>query len=238
MTLITFLPHRQVLAQIGDIEIRWYGLMYAIAFWAAWWLLPRLQWWRGIAMSRSRWTEMVAWGSVGALIGGRIGYAILYEPGFFAAHPLELFAYWRGGMSSHGGFIGAGLLLWWQTRRLSLTEKMSIADISTIPVSIGLALGRVGNFINGELFSGHAALYAAGANVAIAALLSIMLRKQAGSAGFMVGTFFVLYSAQRMLLETFRTIDTLIAADLTLGQLYTVPLLGLGVFFLVKSYYC
>ncbi|MDA1169243.1 MAG: prolipoprotein diacylglyceryl transferase, partial [bacterium] len=96
--------------------IRWYGVMYVVAFWAAWFMLPSLGKMRGMFLTRDQWTSIVAFGALGVLVGGRVGYAFFYEPLYFLQSPLELFSIWNGGMSSHGGFIGAALGVWWATR--------------------------------------------------------------------------------------------------------------------------
>jgi len=145
-----------VMVQIGPLAVHWYGVMYLLAF-AAFVLLGRL---------RARQRPELAWdaqqiddllfaGVLGVIVGGRLGEVIFYQPGYFAAHPLEVFAVWQGGMSFHGGFIGVLLALAWFAQKTG-RSFLQVGDFVAPLVPLGLALGRLGNFINGELWGREA----------------------------------------------------------------------------------
>ena len=141
-----------VAVQLGPLAIHWYGLMYLIGFLSLLWLGKR----RIRQQPQSGWTDrdlddILFYGALGVILGGRLGYVLFYQPGYFLLHPLEIFAVWQGGMSFHGGFLGvlAAMLLF-----SNKTGKpwLVIMDFVAPLVPIGLGAGRLGNFINGELW--------------------------------------------------------------------------------------
>src|SRR5690349_11110510 len=174
--MVELFPSREVVMMIGDWQIRWYGVMYVVAFWLAWWWLPRLAKSRNLNFSKEDWAYIVTLGAAGVLVGGRLGYAVFYMPAFFAAHPGQIIALWNGGMSSHGGFMGVAVALWYAARRLKI-DPLALADVVVVPVALGLALGRVGNFINQELYPGYWALLVAAADVVIGFMCWQCLRR-------------------------------------------------------------
>lgn len=150
--MFALFPSRTVALSLLGFGVHWYGLLYLAAFIIAWQLLPRLQHLRGLTLDRERWGTILTAGVLGVLIGGRLGFILFYAPLYFLSHPLEVFAVWQGGMASHGGFIGVAIALFYVLHRESYEMKLKIADLITVPVAIGLALGRLGNFINQELY--------------------------------------------------------------------------------------
>ena len=140
---------------IGPLAVRWYGLMYLAAF---------LQFW-GLGKHRIRthpqlgqagWTveqldDLLFYGVLGVVIGGRLGQVVFYEPGYYFSHPTEIVAVWKGGMSFHGGFLGVLAAVWLYARKMKRTW-LDITDFVAPLVPLGLAAGRIGNFINGELW--------------------------------------------------------------------------------------
>jgi phosphatidylglycerol:prolipoprotein diacylglycerol transferase len=146
-----FFPSRTVALSIGALQIHWYGIMYLLGFLIGAWLLPRLMKFRGLDLSRSDQESLILHVFLGVLLGGRFGFVLFYGGDYYLQHPLEIFAVWQGGMSSHGGFIGVILMLLLFCHRKKISV-LSLADIIVIPVAIGLALGRIGNLINGELY--------------------------------------------------------------------------------------
>jgi phosphatidylglycerol:prolipoprotein diacylglycerol transferase len=149
--MFQLLPSRTVAVQLFHFPIHWYGILYVVAFVCAIVLLPRLQKLRGLSLSTEAWMDVISWAIVGVLVGGRLGYVVFYDPSYFLASPWKVFAVWEGGMASHGGFIGVALALAIVSWKKKL-DLLRIADILTVPAGIGLALGRIGNFINQELY--------------------------------------------------------------------------------------
>lgn len=147
-----------VALQLGPLAVHWYGLTYLAAFGLFMWLgVRRLQHepyasMRGAqAWSRGDVEDFLFLGVLGVVLGGRLGYCLFYKPLYYAAHPLEVFAVWQGGMSFHGGLLGVIVAMLWfaRTRKKPLLQ---VADFVAPCVPTGLAAGRVGNFINGELW--------------------------------------------------------------------------------------
>jgi phosphatidylglycerol:prolipoprotein diacylglycerol transferase len=140
-----------VLFSIGPLAVRWYGLMYLLAFGAFWWLATRrIQ--AGLApITREQLEDMMFTGVLGVILGGRLGYVLFYKPGYYLAHPLEIPAVWTGGMSFHGGFLGVLLAMAWVAHRQRI-GWWRLMDFVAPLVPLGLAFGRLGNFINGELW--------------------------------------------------------------------------------------
>ena len=144
-----------VAIQLGPLAIHWYGLMYLLAFLQFWWLgRRRIQ--THPQLIEGGWTveqldDLLFYGVLGVILGGRLGEVLFYAPGYYLSHPMEILAVWKGGMSFHGGFLGvlvAMSLYSWRTRR----RWLEITDFIAPMVPLGLAAGRVGNFINGELW--------------------------------------------------------------------------------------
>src|SRR3954464_443779 len=136
---------------IGPLAVRWYGLMYLAGFAAAWWLgLRRIA--KGLApVTRTQFDDLLFLTVLGVILGGRLGYVLFYKPGYYFAHPLEIFAVWQGGMSFHGGLLGVFFALAYVARRHGL-RVLEMTDFFTPLAPLALAAGRIGNFINGELY--------------------------------------------------------------------------------------
>ena len=137
--------------QIGPLAVRWYGLMYLVGF-AAFYVLGRARVkdaWRDL--SAKDLEDLLFYGVLGVVIGGRLGFCLFYQPQWFAAHPLDVFKVWQGGMSAHGGMLGvlSVMVAFALSRRKSV---WTISDFVTPLVPLGLMAGRLGNFINGELW--------------------------------------------------------------------------------------
>lgn len=185
------------------------------------------------------------------LVGGRLGFVLFYEPGYFLSHPLDVVAVWQGGMSSHGGFLGVTLALLYALRERR-NEWLKLADIIVIPIAIGLALGRLGNFINQELYGiptnlpwgieipGEEGLrhptqiYAFLKDLFVAAVCFWHLKRGERGNGRTLALFLILYGVLRFLLEYLRVqeypmIDTEVLL-LSRGQVLTIPIFFTGVF--------
>ncbi len=137
--------------QLGPIAIHWYGLMYLLGF-AAVWLLGRSRIRKGKTDFTMRELEDIIFYSViGVIVGGRLGYTLIYKPAYYLSHPLEILYIWEGGMSFHGGLIGVILVLVWYAHRCG-RHFLEVGDFIAPMIPIGLAAGRWGNFVNGELW--------------------------------------------------------------------------------------
>jgi phosphatidylglycerol:prolipoprotein diacylglycerol transferase len=140
-----------ILVELGPIRVTWYGLMYVFGFFASY-LLVRYQMKRkDFGVSKLDVENLYFYLILGLIIGARLGYVLFYDLKMYLADPLEVFAIWHGGMSFHGGLIGVllvGILFSWKNKK----SFLKIADLFIVTAPIGLGLGRVGNFINGELY--------------------------------------------------------------------------------------
>jgi phosphatidylglycerol:prolipoprotein diacylglycerol transferase len=135
---------------IGPLSVRWYGLMYLLGFAAGWWLgVRRIR--QGLApVTRAQLDDLLFLVVLGVIVGGRLGYVLFYKPGHYAAHPLEIFAIWQGGMSFHGGLLGVMLAMIFAARRHHI-DWLRLMDFIAPLIPPGIAAGRLGNFINAEL---------------------------------------------------------------------------------------
>ncbi|MDR1848761.1 MAG: prolipoprotein diacylglyceryl transferase [Zoogloeaceae bacterium] len=134
---------------LGPLSVHWYGLMYLFAFCQFWYLgsirLARTNW------SQAEFSDLQFYGILGVIVGGRLGQVLFYDPAYYIAYPLEIFAVWKGGMSFHGGFLGVLGAMAWQARKYR-RRWLEISDFVAPLVPLGLLAGRIGNFINGELW--------------------------------------------------------------------------------------
>lgn len=198
--MVEWLPERAVLLQIGAWSVRWYGVLYVAAYLAGWWLAQRLQRERDLALTREQWLEITAWVAIGVLVGGRLGYALFYEPAYFVAHPSEMVALWQGGMSVHGGLIGVALVVGWlaRSRRVGV---LHLADVVVVPGAIGLMLGRLGNIINEEIYITPAMQFLALLQPLILAAGAYAVLRWSRHAGSVAAFFLLAEGSSRFFLE-------------------------------------
>jgi phosphatidylglycerol:prolipoprotein diacylglycerol transferase len=149
--MFTYSEIDPIALQLGPLAVRWYGLMYVIGILGGWWL--------GRVQARRPWSkltelqvdDMVTWIALGVILGGRVGSVLFYNFGEFIGDPMMLLRIWEGGMSFHGGFLGVLLAMWLYGRRIGV-NFWNLTDFIAPLVTIGLGAGRIGNFINGELW--------------------------------------------------------------------------------------
>jgi len=149
--LINYPSIDPVLLELGPLKIHWYGLMYLIAFASAWWLGKKRAAKSEGLISPEQVDDLIFYGAVGVVVGGRLGSVFFYNLDSFLSNPLYLFKIWQGGMSFHGGFLGVLVAMEVYRRKLGCSF-FQLTDFIAPLVPVGLAAGRFGNFINGELW--------------------------------------------------------------------------------------
>ncbi len=140
-----------IIVQVGPLALRWYGLMYLIGLTGAYWLIRRRVAEQRLGLTPDQVYDMVVYAALGVFLGGRLGYVFFYNLPYYLEHPLKIAAVWEGGMSFHGGLIGVIVSLIWFARRMGM-PVYTVADLAAAVTPLGLGFGRIGNFINGELF--------------------------------------------------------------------------------------
>ncbi len=245
---------------IGPLAIRWYGLMYLVAFaqflLLGRWLIRR----RGARLTVEQLDDLLFYGMLGVIVGGRLGQVLFYEPAYYLANPLEIIAVWKGGMSFHGGFLGVlvAMTLWARKHDKAWLE---VTDFIAPLIPLGLAAGRLGNFINGELWgrladpslpwamafpqAGDMAprhpsqLYHVGLEgLALFAILWLYSR-QPRPRGAVSGVFLIGYGAFRFITEFFREPDHGIFGQsytVSMGQWLSLPMIAAGLGLLLLAY--
>jgi len=248
-----------VALDLGFVQIHWYGLMYLIGIGGAWWLAARR-----LAAFDPRWTrdtlsDLVFWVAMGVILGGRLGYVLFYDLSSYLANPALILQVWKGGMSFHGGFIGVLLATAWFARRQGKTF-FELMDFIAPLVPIGLGAGRIGNFINAELWGKvsdlpwamvfptdpqqlprhPSQLYQfALEGLALFVILWLYTRKPRPTMA-VSGLFAICYGSFRILVEFVRVPDAqlgyLAFGWLTMGQLLSLPMIAVGVLLMVLAY--
>ncbi|MEJ2700573.1 MAG: prolipoprotein diacylglyceryl transferase, partial [Desulfuromonadales bacterium] len=145
-------PHIDpVIFRIGPVAVRWYGMMYLLGFLAAYFVIRYLARYRGLPLSAEGLSDLLFYCVIGVILGGRLGYTLFYNLPYYSRHPAHILAVWEGGMSFHGGLLGVivAALVFCLRRKLPV---LLTGDILVTAATIGLGLGRLGNFINGELW--------------------------------------------------------------------------------------
>ncbi len=245
-----------VAISLGPLAVRWYGLMYLAAFGLLWWLGHRRIAAGHAPVTREQFDDLIFLGVLGTILGGRLGYVLFYKPAYYASHPLEILAIWQGGMAFHGGFLGvlaAGAFFAWR-RRLDWWRLM---DFIVPLVPPGLAAGRLGNFINGELWgrttdlpwgmvfrgAGEAPrhpsqLYQFALEGVLLFVLLWWYSSQPRARGAVSALFLLGYGAFRFIAEYAREPDDflgLLALGLSMGQWLSLPMVAAGIALLAWS---
>lgn len=148
------LPYPQidpVAVAIGPLQIHWYGLMYLVGIGGAWLLASRRLNKFDPTWTKEKLSDLIFWLAMGVIVGGRLGYVLFYDLSAYIANPLLIFEVWKGGMAFHGGFVGVMIAAWWFGKRNG-KSFFQLMDFVAPLVPIGLGAGRIGNFINAELW--------------------------------------------------------------------------------------
>lgn len=149
------LPYPQidpVAVAIGPLQIHWYGLMYLVGIGGAWLLASRRLNKFDPTWTKEKLSDLIFWLAMGVIVGGRLGYVLFYDLSAYIANPLLIFEVWKGGMAFHGGFVGVMIAAWWFGKRNG-KSFFQLMDFVAPLVPIGLGAGRIGNFINAELWA-------------------------------------------------------------------------------------
>ena len=244
---------------LGPLSVRWYGLMYLVAF-VQFILLGRYRIrTRPSFLTVEQLDDLLFYGMLGVILGGRLGQVIFYEPGYYFTHPLEIFAVWKGGMAFHGGFLGVLIALGLWARKQNF-NWLDMVDFVAPLVPLGLAAGRIGNFINGELWgrvtdpslpwamvfpqSGDmqprhpSQLYHVGLEGLALFIILWLFASRPRQRGAVTGMALAGYGTFRFITEFFREPDTGIfghSSTISMGQWLSLPMIAVGIAFLIYA---
>lgn len=235
--------------ELGFLSPKWYGMMYLVGFAAAWWLSSRRV--ERTVWSKDQLSDMLFWGFLGVILGGRFGYVFFYQFDMFLQNPLYLFKINEGGMSFHGGLLGVLAALWLFARKTK-THFLQVGDFVAPLVPIGLGAGRIGNFINAELWGrptdvpwavifpgadGQARhpsqLYEFALEGVLLFIILWVYSSKSRPVGAVSGLFLLGYGSFRFFVEYFREADAhigLYGGVISQGQILSTPMIigGLG----------
>ncbi len=239
-----------VIVHLGPLAVRWYGMMYLLGFVVAYFIIRSELKRRNGPIPPEEAEDLLFYLIVGLLVGGRFGYVLFYHLAEYIRHPWNVFAVWQGGMSFHGGLAGIVLagLLFCKRRSVPFLE---LADIGALAAPIGLMLGRIGNFINGELYGRvtdvpwgmvfptggphprhPSQLYESFFEGAVLFCILWWLRKRTNRPGDVLAAFLVGYGTFRFFIEFARAPDPqlgFVVAWLTMGQILCLVMIGVGI---------
>jgi phosphatidylglycerol:prolipoprotein diacylglycerol transferase len=264
---ITFPAIDPVAISIGPLAIRWYALAYISGIVIGWIyaraLIRSEKLWGGPApIAPLQLDDFILWVTIGIIVGGRTGYVLFYNPAVFIQHPAAILKLWEGGMSFHGGFLGcvAAVMLFALKNKISI---LSLGDITTAVAPLGIFLGRLANFIKGELWGREAdasvpwrivfpddalqlfrhpsQLYeAALEGILLFAVLAVMVRMGAlKRPGLILGSFIAIYGLTRITSEFFREPDPQLGflwGGLTMGMLLSIPMIIVGAILIMMAW--
>ncbi|MFC1825714.1 prolipoprotein diacylglyceryl transferase [Thermodesulfobacteriota bacterium] len=245
-----------VLIQFGPLQLRWYGLMYIFGFLAAYFIFLRGSKKGTHDLSKKEIGDLLTYCIAGLVIGARLGYCLFYNFSYYLHHPLKILAVWEGGMSFHGGALGV-LIVGWIFSIRNNKPFFTLADLGALAAPIGLFFGRIGNFINGELygrktdvpwgmvfpgagdFPRHPSqLYEALLEGLVLFLILFLLSRRRRARGFLFGTFLSGYGLFRFLIEFYREPDPqlgFVLGPFTMGQILCAIMMACGVYVVRRS---
>ena len=254
--MITYPQIDPIALSIGPLAIRWYGLAYLAGIASAYFFLKD-EFFRRFQWSKDRVLDLYTWVVFGVMLGGRIGYVLFYDFEYFIGHPAHIFAVWEGGMSYHGGALGAMVAMILFARKMKVSVY-SLLDLLGIGSCFGLFFGRLANFINGELFGRvttvdwgmvfpgggslprhPSQLYEAFFEGVVLFLILYVLKKKAAlKPGQLFGAYLFFYGLFRFGIEFFREPDAQLGTVLgvfSMGQLLCGVMIGLGVTVMLRA---
>ncbi|MBL4899463.1 MAG: prolipoprotein diacylglyceryl transferase [Colwellia sp.] len=247
-----------IIFSIGPVALRWYGMMYLIGFLVAIFLANKAADKSGGEWTRDQLSDLSFYGFLGVILGGRIGYVFFYQWDYFLADPIYLFQIWQGGMSFHGGLLGVITAIYIFSRQ-SNKPFLMVADFVAPLVPVGLGMGRLGNFINAELWGRQtdvpwAMVFPTDSlqlprhpsqlyeffleGVVLFAILYVITRKPR-SLGLASGTFLIGYGVFRSIVEFFREPDAhlgLYFSFISKGQILSIPMILAGMLIIYLGY--
>jgi len=254
-------PDNTTFLVLGPLVLRWYALAYIGGLVIGWRWMRVLAQRHPAAATPLQVDEFLSWATAGVVLGGRLGYVMFYQPSRYLAEPIEIFAVWQGGMSFHGGMVGTALATFLYCRRHGI-PLWGFADRLAVVAPVGLFLGRLANFANGELWGREAppglpwAMRFPGAGDVLrhpsqlyqaflegAVLLAVMVAMSRHEAirarfGLLTGIFLVGYAIARIIGEFFRQPDAnlgFLYAGATMGQLLSLPMLAVGLLLIARA---
>ena len=248
-----------VALEIGPLVIRWYALAYIVGIAGGWWSARRLAALNPVAATREQVDDAVTWITLGIILGGRLGYVLFYRPGHYITAPWEALFVWQGGMAFHGGMLGVIVALLWFCRR-NRVDPLLLGDRVAPVVPIGLLLGRLANFANGELWGRvtdvpwgmvfptggplprhPSQLYQAFLEgFCLLVILQVLVRVPSIRArkGMLTGIFLAGYGVARLVGEVFRQPDAhlgFLLGGATMGQLLSLPMVAVGLWLILRA---
>ncbi len=236
---------------IGPLAIRWYSLAYIVGIlFTVFWLKKCNT--KNKFLSPEAYENWMTWAIVSIILGGRFGYVFFYNAGYFLQHPLEIFAFWQGGMSFHGGLLGVIFGMWLYAKKYKI-NFLQLTDCLAVAAPVGLLCGRLANFVNMELYGRvtgsnfgvifpnagdlprhPSQLYEASLEGILLFVILFSLRNRfTNQHGKLSGIFLALYGSFRIIIENFREPDDQLGfffEKITLGQLLSLPLILVGIF--------
>ncbi len=235
--------------QLGPLEIRWYGVMYVLAFLVTYYYVRAAIRQGKLSLTEKELDNLLGLMVVCMILGARLFYAIFYNPSYFIEAPWRILFIWEGGLSFHGGFLGIFLAGFWYSRKKGI-PILRLADTFCVPLALGNAFGRIGNFINGELYgvatnlpwgvifpgaegARHPTqLYEVAYNIIIFGILYSQRNKKWPD-GKLFGIFMILYSIFRFSVEFIKDLPSY--GPLTMGQWLTIPVFLIGIWLVWRN---
>lgn len=256
--MLTYPVIDPVALQIGPVAIRWYSLAYIIGIVGGWWLIGKMNK-RANVMNKEQYDNLMTYGILGIILGGRLGYVLFYNLGHFLKHPGEILMVWQGGMSFHGGMLGSIAAIFIFARRNKI-KFFSVMDMVAAVAPLGILLGRLANFINGELYgrittSEFGMIFPHGgplprypsqlmeASLEGLALFLILMflywKKECWKKPALVsGAFLIFYGCFRIISECFREPDVQLGyffEAVTMGQILSIPMIIFGIYLVINA---